>query len=664
MLPLFWFRQFVVVVVAVLGLSAVLHGWVLQNADDAVRRSMRFDVSWIGAHGRIEAAQLEAHLARYAALRQEADAEGAELYYQILLGRLDSWDVGGYKEFLDSSPANRETFDRLRQLVESFATEFSDLSQVESLAGLLEAWRPVGPAMTEIGAEATTSAVDKAAAIRETLTRRQAEQSFLVVTLLAAGLLLLVLLMLQNRTLQRAHTDARRAADDFAHLAHHDLLTGLPNRNAFAAYQEAALRTGKRLAVVAIDLDGFKLVNDTWGHVFGDKLLALAAQRLAAAVRGKPGSFVGRLGGDEFVVLVHPRNPEDAKVFAETVIADLSRPYEIDGSKVSIGATAGLALAEGNQADIMSLMADADLAQNDAKTNKKGTVCLYSATLRQGVERRMRLENALRDAIARGEIVPHYQVQVDLHTNRVVGIEALARWYHPDLGSVSPAEFIPIAEASGQIGHIGKFMIDCACRDALLLPADIKVAVNLSVIQIMQGGLVETVADALMASGLPANRLKLEVTESVLMMNPKRAIEVLDELCARHVSIALDDFGTGFSSLSYLSTVGWDELKIDRSFVHNLDDNPLGLTVIQSVLMLAKDLGAKVIAEGIESSKQVQLLKSTGCHIGQGFLFGRPEPIEVVRDAILGSRSLTAAPTAMLIDTANGRGPLERRGAA
>lgn len=643
MLPLAWFRQLAFVIVAVLGISAVLHARVVQDSADAVSRSMRFDVSWIGAHGRIEAAQLEVHLARYAALRQPADAASAELYYQILLGRLDSWDVGGYKEFLDSSPTSRETFDRLRLLVESFETEFSDLSKVESLPEVLEAWRPVGPAIDEIGAEATTSAVSKAAEIRETLTERQAVQNYLVMTLLGSGLLLLVLLLLQNRSLRRAHADARQAADNFAYVARHDPLTGLPNRNAFATYHEAEVQTGRLLAAVALDLDGFKLVNDTWGHVFGDKLLVQVAQRLEAAVRHKPGALVARLGGDEFVVLTHPRQAREAQAFAEKVLAEVTRPYDIDGSKVTIGATAGLALADRNRWDAMTLMADADLAQNEAKSNSKGSVGLYNAKLRQGVERRMRLENALRDAIGRGEIVPNYQVQVDLHTGGVVGVEALARWQHPEHGSVSPAEFIPIAEASGQIAQIGQYMIEQACRDAMLLPDDIQVAVNLSVIQIMQGQVVETVAKALLASGLPANRLKLEVTESVLMVNPKRVIEVLGALRARGVAIALDDFGTGFSSLSYLSTFRWDELKIDRSFLKNLDEDPLGLAIIQAILVLAKELDAKVIVEGIESRKQVQLLEQTGCHVGQGFLFGRPAPIDAVLDTILKGRAATTA---------------------
>ncbi|MBW4653507.1 MAG: bifunctional diguanylate cyclase/phosphodiesterase [Kaiparowitsia implicata GSE-PSE-MK54-09C] len=649
MLPLVWFRQLVLVIVAVLGISAVLHARVVQDSADAVNRSMRFDVSWIGAHGRIEAAQLEVYLARYAALRLPADAESAELYYQILLGRLDSWNVGGYREFLDSSPANRETFDRLRLLVESFETEFSDLSQVASLSDLLEAWRPVGPAIDQLGAEATTSAVSKAAEIRETLTGRQEVQNYLVVTLLGAGLLLLVLLLLQNRSLWRAHADTRRVADDFAYVASHDPLTGLPNRNALTAYNKTDRPIGHLLAVVALDLDGFKQVNDTWSHLFGDKLLVQVAQRLRALIRDQPGGLVARLGGDEFVIMTQSQNLLDAQAFAENVLVEVSQPYEIDGGKITIGATAGLALADDQRWDAMTLMADADLAQNDAKLSSKGSVRLYNATLRQGVERRLRLENALRDAIGRGEIVPNYQVQVDLRTNGIVGVEALARWQHPELGAVSPAEFIPIAEASGQIAHIGRYMIEQACRDAMLLPDDIHVAVNLSVIQIMQGEVIETVENALRNSGLPAQRLKLEVTESVLMVNPKRVIEVLEGLRARGIAIALDDFGTGFSSLSYLSTFRWDELKIDRSFVKNLGEDTLGLAIIEAILVMAKELGAKVIVEGIETCKQVQLLERTDCDIGQGFLFGRPEPIDTVRATISKGR-VPAVPAIRIVE--------------
>ena len=215
-----------------------------------------------------------------------------------------------------------------------------------------------------------------------------------------------------------------------------------------------------------------------------------------------------------------------------------------------------------------------------------------------------------------------------------MGVEALARWHHPRLGPISPAEFIPIAEASGQIVDIGKYMIGCACRDAMRLPVDVQVAVNLSVIQIMQGEVMEAVADALMATGLPPQRLKLEVTESVMMMDPKRAIAVLSDLRYLGVSIALDDFGTGYSSLSYLTTFRWDEFKIDRSFVQNLEAGSLGLSIIQAVLVLAKKIGAKVVIEGIETSKQLRLLRQTGCDIGQGYLFGRPAPIDVVCEMI------------------------------
>ena len=388
------------------------------------------------------------------------------------------------------------------------------------------------------------------------------------------------------------------------------------------------------MAVLAIDLDGFKLINDTWGHTFGDKMLIAAARRLEEVIVSSPGSLVARLGGDEFAALLSLRHEADAEAIANRVLEALKRPFEIDGSSVTISATAGLALAGAGAWNARGLMADADLAQSDAKARSKGSVQLYNATLREAVERRLILENDLRGAIAREEITPHYQVQTDLKTGALVGVEALARWHHPRLGPIAPIEFIPIAEASGQIVDIGKYMIACACRDAMRLPVNVQVAVNLSVIQIMQGEVMEAVADALMATGLPPQRLKLEVTESVMMMDPKRAIAVLSDLRYLGVSIALDDFGTGYSSLSYLTTFRWDEFKIDRSFVQNLEAGSLSQSIIQAVLVLAKQIGAKVVVEGIETGEQLDLLRQTGCDIGQGYLLGRPAPIDVVCETI------------------------------
>ena len=633
MLPRAWFRQLAFVIVIVLAIAAVVHARAVQDSATAVQDSMRFDVSWIGAQGRIEAGQLEAKVALYAALRRPEDARSAELFYQILLGRLDSWNVGGYKTFLDASPTSLEAYNSLLALLNSVQNEFTDLTKVEDMPALLDKLAPLSSTIDKIGAEASMSAVAKAAAIRDTLTARQSVQDYLIMTLLGATGVLLVLSAVQNYNLRRAHTALQQVSEHYAYSARHDPLTGLPNRTAFSDPEQAQLlETSKhRLAAVVVDLDGFKAVNDTWGHVFGDKLLIAAARRLSdLIVRARPGNLVVRLGGDEFCALLSVDDDAEAEALTQQIVETLKRPFDIDGSLVSIGATAGLAIDTADKRDTLGLMADADLAQSHAKARSKGTVGLYNPALREGVERRLMLENYLRTAIENQEIVPHYQIQIDLQTGAVIGVEALARWHHPQLGHISPVEFIPIAEASGQIVNIGKYMMECACRDALRLPEHVPVAVNISVIQIMGGDITRTVAETLETTGLPPLRLKLEVTESVLMMDPKRAIAVLSELRQLGVAIALDDFGTGFSSLSYLSGFRWDELKIDRSFLQNVDTDPLGLSIIQAVLVLSSKIGAKVTVEGIETDKQLQLVKNAGCHIGQGFLFGKPMPIDAV----------------------------------
>ncbi|MEQ9635300.1 MAG: bifunctional diguanylate cyclase/phosphodiesterase [Devosia marina] len=629
MLQFVWFRQFAIVIIVVLGIATVLHARVVEDTADAVRNSMRFDVSWIGAHGRIEAAQLEAYLARYAALGRQADADNTKLYYQILLGRLDSWSVGGYGEFLTSNPESGRAYDELMRLLESVDAEMSNLDSTATASQLLDTLAPVGATIEKIGAEATDSAVNKAAAIRQTLTEKQATQHYLVVTALASAAIMLIVSAFQNRTLRRAHRQVGRAADKFAYLAHHDPLTGLANRTAFPDTNQPTDADASHTAVIVFDLDGFKLINDTWGHMFGDKLLIAAARRLEEIISTVPGNVVARLGGDEFAALLHLRDKAEAQTIADRALEALKRPFEIDGSSVTISATAGIAISTRQNQNARGLLEDADLAQSEAKARKKGSVSVYDQSLREMVERRLTLENDLRDAIGNGEITPHYQIQVDLGTGAVVGVEALARWHHAQLGPIPPDEFIPIAEASGQIVDIGKHMIACACRDALRLPPDVQVAVNLSVIQIMQGEIMETTADALMATRLPPERLKLEVTESVMMADPKQPIAVLSELRYLGVSLALDDFGTGYSSLSYLTTFHWDEIKIDRAFVNDLDTDSIGLSVIEAVLVLAKKTGAKVVVEGVETHKQLELLQGTGCDIGQGYFFGKPVPIDM-----------------------------------
>lgn len=624
------FRPLAIGIVAVLGLAAILQTQTVMESSDAVTRSMRFDVSWIGAHGRLEAAQFETYLARYAALRRAEDAQNAQLFYQILLGRLDSWDVGGFKEFLDSSPSSREALDQVKNLLLSLETEFSDLSQVNSLPDLLEAIAPVGPAIDQIGGDATISAVSKAADIRDTLNNKRVIQTYLVIASIVTACLLLILSGLQNRSLQSAHIELESSSRRFKYLATHDTLTGLPNRNAFTEALGAADLIRDKYALLAIDLDGFKAINDTWGHVFGDKLLIQVADRLKGAIVTRSENMIARFGGDEFMALCCLDDWHSVEVLAEQILHSLERPFSINGSVVTIGATAGIALADFVGATTDGLMADADMAQNDTKWRHKGTAGLYNRTLRQNVERRLKLENDLREAIERRVIEPHYQVQVDLQTGVIVGVEALARWKHPQLGWIAPTEFIPIAEESGLIVNLGRVMLDQACADAVLLPDTVRVAVNLSVIQIMHGSLVETVSDALLKSGLSAARLKLEVTESVLMNNPKRAISVLSGLKRLGTDISLDDFGTGYSSLSYLNAFTWDEVKIDRSFLRDLEISPLGLSVIEAVLVLAEKLNASVTVEGIETEEQRLLLSKTGCSSGQGYLFGKPVPIETV----------------------------------
>ena len=415
---------------------------------------------------------------------------------------------------------------------------------------------------------------------------------------------------------------------EIAFLGHHDALTRLPNRVLFNDRIEQALAQldrGKSFAVFCLDLDRFKLVNDTLGHPVGDTLLRHVGTRLQACVR--EGDTVARLGGDEFAMIVRDLGePLEVDGLATRIIRVIEANYEIDGHLVNIGTSIGIALAPTDGASPHELLKKADTALYGAKSAGRGTFCFYENAMNAALQARRDTEVGLRHALARDEFRLYYQPLVDARSRHASGFEALIRWQHPQRGMVAPDEFIPVAESSGLIGAIGRWVLHQACMDASTWPDEVKIAINLSPSQFRDKNLVSSVQAALTASGLAAQRLELEITESVLLADSNAVLAILSEIKALGVQIAMDDFGTGYSSLSYLRSFPFDKVKIDRSFVKDLPHDTNALAIVRAIVGLSQTFGMTVTAEGVETDEQAVQLTSEQCQQLQGYLFSRAIP--------------------------------------
>ena len=430
-------------------------------------------------------------------------------------------------------------------------------------------------------------------------------------------------------------TEQRASADKINRMARFDTLTGLPNRlminETLVRAMAEAEKWGKRCAFMMIDLDRFKAVNDTLGHPVGDRLLSRVSERLAQLMTEN--SMCGRLGGDEFAVVVRDATDSSAvESLAKSIIASLSRPYEVDQHTLYIGASVGLATGPRDGRTAEMLIRSADLALYRAKDAGRGVFQSYEPALHVQAEERRVLEIALRGALEKGEMHLHYQPVVDAGTGRLTGFEALLRWQSAEFGNVSPAKFIPLAEEARLIEPIGEWVLRTACAEAAQWPHAVRIAVNVSAEQLQNPQFVSTVTSALANSGLSAERLELEVTESVFMHEELGAIKVLDRVLDLGVKLSLDDFGTGYSSLGYLSRTRFSSIKIDRSFVQGASKGVReAIAIIRAVVALAKSLGMATTAEGVETEAEHQMVQDLGCSKVQGFYFGRPLPVTEAR---------------------------------
>ncbi|MCZ8375695.1 MAG: EAL domain-containing protein [Beijerinckiaceae bacterium] len=423
-------------------------------------------------------------------------------------------------------------------------------------------------------------------------------------------------------------TERMRTEAEIAHLALHDMLTRLPNRSLFLNTLSTALednRRGHEIAVLCLDLDHFKDVNDTMGHDCGDILLRMASRRLVRTLPKR--GMAARFGGDEFaLILPDVRDRDSVVALARQIVQLLSKPYRIRGTRVYVGASVGIAVAPGDGIDAHDLLKKADIALYRAKRDGRGTYACFDEGMTAAILARREIEVDLRRAIAHNEFELHYQPIIDLESNRPHAFEALIRWRHPQKGLLMPAYFIDIAEESGLILQIGELVLRQACETMARLPIDVSVSVNLSPIQFRNHQLAVSVVNALAASGLSPHRLVLEITESVLMADDYRTVDILKQLRMLGVRIALDDFGVGHSSLSYLQKFPFNKIKIDKSFVQNNEDGTMNTAIRRAILSLGQDIGIDVIVEGVETETQRDMLIYEGCRYVQGYLFGRPRP--------------------------------------
>ena len=443
-------------------------------------------------------------------------------------------------------------------------------------------------------------------------------------------------------------SDAKTHQDELARQANHDSLTGLPNRNLlWDRIDRACARTqryGDFAAVAFLDLDNFKVVNDSLGHSLGDHLLRAVAQRLQSSLRAM--DTVARLGGDEFVLVLSDQKGEPSvSGELQRIVESFSQPFAVDGRDVFITASVGVALYPQDAKDPETLMKSAELAMYRAKESGRNGYQLYTAEMQTRVTERLALEGKLRRALERGEFSLHYQPQVDLRSKRIFGVEALIRWNQPDLGMVSPAKFIPLAEEKGLIVPIRAWVVRTACRqckawqDAGLPP--VTVAVNISARQFREKNLLQVVAQILTETGLNPRQLELEVTESVIMHDAQQIIASLQAFRDMGVKLSVDDFGTGYSSLSYLKRFPVDRLKIDQSFVHDLGSDADDAAIAQAVITLGHTMGLRVIAEGVETPEQLAFLRRHECDEMQGYLFGKPMPADEFAKLLASGRTLT-----------------------
>jgi diguanylate cyclase (GGDEF)-like protein len=610
-------------------LATIYFTVVISERQNALQRIARYNPTWQAHQVLKEFMTLDQSLRIFKERGTEGDKEKVQLRFDIFAGTIDILAEGVFRVIVEQDPSFARILRDLEGLTNEAAPLIENLNSPNEALVALQVLQPLQSSLTQLPSITFNYGATLTSEDQKELTRLHWTFSSIVGCLILFGLALIGLLARHNTLLERTYRKMGHLTADLAQLAHHDPLTGLANRVLFQEQLDRSLAKSRddesKIAVLYLDLDLFKNVNDTLGHETGDQLLKTVAVRLQGCVQDD--SIIARLGGDEFAILLKPINiVQECTILASRIVKEIGSVYDIEGHEIVIGTSIGIASTELGTSSPELLLKQADMALYRAKADGRGSFRFFEPSMDTALQERRTLEVDLRKALANNELYLVFQPQVGLQGNGITGFEALLRWRHPERGTISPAEFIPIAEDIGLIAPLGEWVINEACETAVTWPQDIKVAVNISPIQFRNRTLLQCVRKALTRTGLEPSRLELELTESALLHENEATVATLHELRELGVRIALDDFGTGYSSLSYLRSFPFDKIKIDQSFVRELAIRPDSMIIIQSVVLLGQGFGMSITAEGVETEEQLAQITAAGCTEAQGYLLGRPKP--------------------------------------